>query len=114
MCAPAHPLRDYTSFHNGIVHSLGYGRISVSHLRDFHPATVVWEASPVSLVTFCTAFTVEPGFCVHLCSAVLCTENGFWFCVTDKIEEAQKELKDPKGPQKGKRSLIRTLDLLLK
>lgn len=40
---------------------------------------------------------------MHLCSAVLRSEHGVCSCVTDKIEEAQKELKDPKGSQKGKR-----------
>lgn len=59
VCTQACPLHDYSSFHNGIVHSLSYGRISVFHLKDLHPATAVWEASRVSLVTFCTAFAVE-------------------------------------------------------
>lgn len=37
----------------------------------------------------------------------ICAENGFCSCLTDKIEEAQKELKDPKAAQKGKRYLTR-------
>lgn len=93
------PSYDYSSFHNGIVHSLCYGRMSVFHLKDLHPAAAVWEASPESLV-----HSALP----RLSSALLCAENGFCSCVADKIEEAQKELKDPKGSQKGKRSLIKT------
>lgn len=74
--------------------------MSVFHLKDLHPAAAVWEASPESLV-----HSALP----RLSSALLCAENGFCSCVADKIEEAQKELKDPKGSQKGKRSLIKTL-----
>lgn len=44
---------------------------------------------------------------MHLCT-VLCAENGFCSCLTDKIEEAQKELKDPKGSQKGKKYFNKT------
>lgn len=69
--------------------------MSVFHLKDLHPAAAVWEASPESLV-----HSALP----RLSSALLCAENGFCSCVADKIEEAQKELKDPKGSQKGKRS----------
>lgn len=78
--------------------SLSYGRISGFHLEDLRPTTAVWEASPVSLVPFCAA-------CVHLCNTGLCAENAFCCCLTDKIEEAQKELKDPKGSQKGQKVL---------
>lgn len=73
--------------------------MSVFHLKDLHPAAAVWEASPESLV-----HSALP----RLSSALLRAENGFCSCVADKIEEAQKELKDPKGSQKGKRSLIKT------
>uniref|UniRef100_A0A3Q4HET3 HIVEP zinc finger 1 n=1 Tax=Neolamprologus brichardi TaxID=32507 RepID=A0A3Q4HET3_NEOBR len=66
--------------------------MSVFHLKDLHPAAAVWEASPESLV-----HSALP----RLSSALLCAENGFCSCVADKIEEAQKELKDPKGSQKG-------------
>lgn len=40
---------------------------------------------------------------MHQCNAVLHAENALCSCLADKIEEAQKELKDPKGSQKGKR-----------
>lgn len=76
-------------------------------MKDLHPATAVWEASPESLVTFCTAFTVERE---SMCNTALRAENGFCSCLTDKIEEAQKELKDPKGSQKGKAYFKRTLN----
>lgn len=39
---------------------------------------------------------------MYLCSTVPRAEYGICSCVTDKIEEAQKELKDPKSSQKGK------------
>lgn len=43
-----------------------------------------------------------------MCACVcICAENGFCSCLTDKIEEAQKELKDPKAAQKGKSYLTR-------
>lgn len=96
------PLRGYSCFQNGIVQSLSYGRISVFHLKDLHPATAVWEASPISLLAFCTAFTVSES--LRLCTTLFHAQNDFCFCIPDKIEEAQKELKDPKGSQKGKRS----------
>lgn len=79
-------LHDYSSFHNGTVHSLlYYGRISVFHLRDLHPAAAVWEASPVSLVTLCAACVLKT-----LSARVL----------QIKLKRRRKNLKTPKAPRK--------------
>ena len=63
----------------------------------------MWEASSVSIATFYIASLGNLPCVPMICFSVLETNaSPFFVCVADKIEEAQKELKDPKASaQKG-------------
>lgn len=80
--------------------SPSYGRISVFHLKDLHPATAVWEASPVSLVTFCTAFTTEQDS-VCICATLFSVLKMVSLLdLQIRSKKHKKSLKTQKAPRK--------------
>lgn len=70
-----------------------------SERASFHAA-----ASTASWRSFCSVVSAAPRSF---------STNVLFSCLTDKIQEAQKELKDPKGSQKGEIFLTEAADFTL-